>query len=67
MNPRIPRYSDHETEILKDMAARIIVELTEADLPEEARTKAMGVVLETSRTFIYEKPKPILRLIKNMR
>ena len=67
MSPRIPRYSDSETSILKDLVAKIVVELTQADIPETARNAALATVLETSRQFIYERPKPNLRLLKNMR
>jgi hypothetical protein len=38
MNPRTPKYGDHETRLLKDLTAEILVELTEADdIPEEVR------------------------------
>ena len=67
MNPRIPRYSDSETGLLTDLTAQVILNLTQADIPEEARLKALDVILKTSRAFIYERPKPILRLLKNMR
>lgn len=64
MNERTPKYGDYETRLLKDLAAQVIVNLTEADLPEEARLKALDVILETSRAFIYERPRPVLRVVK---
>ena len=64
MNERTPKHGDHETALLKDLTAKIVVELSGSDIPEEARLKALGVVLETSRNFIFERARPVLRVVK---
>ena len=64
MNERTPKYDFATHEALKGLVAQVIVNLTEANLPEEARNAALATVLETARQFIYERPRPSLRVVR---
>lgn len=64
MNERTPKHEPQAHKLLVDLSARIVLALTEAGLPESEKLKALEAATSTSRDFIFERPKPVLALVK---
>ena len=59
-----PKHDPQAHELLMDLTARIVLALTEAGLPESEKIKVMEAATSTARQFIFERPRPVLRVVK---
>ena len=68
MNERTPKFDPVAHELLLDLASRMSVAAWDganlAGLDKDAREKVFAAVAEEAQRFIYERPRPALKVVK---
>jgi hypothetical protein len=59
-----PEHDPQAHKLLVDLSARIILAPATCGLPEPEKIKALEAATSTARTFIFERPRPVLRIVR---